>query len=327
MNVEGTRAVLRPLGVGEVLDRAVTLSVKNFVVLATIFVVYAIPLGIAQFFASQGLVGMLSKIQVSLAASSAAGKPADPAALAHAFASLGSVGGWYPAFILVAFLISPLPTAALIEACTALYLGRATTFALAYRTALERWSKLIALGLLYMASGIALYVVVLILVFVLAFAIAFVTSAVKTLGIALAVGVVVLATVASIAFFIVAALAWQVSYFTCVVEGAGPVASFRLGLRRVFVGVGPKRSMLVGLAFFAILIGIALVTLVGEATLAAVTHSPLVGTIYETLVRVATAAFTTAFIAIFYFDLRVREEGLDLQLDAARARGTPVPTV
>jgi hypothetical protein len=42
--------------------------------------------------------------------------------------------------------------------------------------------------------------------------------------------------------------------------------------------------------------------------------------VYATIIEVATAAFTTAFITIFYYDLRVREEALDLQIAAQAAQ-------
>jgi hypothetical protein len=50
------------------------------------------------------------------------------------------------------------------------------------------------------------------------------------------------------------------------------------------------------------------------------------GTAYAALVGIATAAFTTAFIAIFYYDLRVREEGFDLQQLAAAEAGETLAT-
>ncbi|GAC1299305.1 MAG: hypothetical protein NVSMB19_03130 [Vulcanimicrobiaceae bacterium] len=325
MNAAGSQPSLRPLGVGEVLDRAVTLCVKHFVVLATIFVVYAVPFAVLQFFAGRDLAAVMATLQAALGATSAAGKPADPAILAHALAAMPALGPWYPLLVLTLVVIAPLPAAALIEACAALYLGRPATFVGAYRTALGRWPQLVALNLLYAFVGIVLYVVLIVAVIALTIGVALVTAAVHILGVAIGVVLVFAATVAGIAFFIVAWLALQVSYFTCVVERANAVTSFSVGLRRVFAGVGLVRSLLVGVAYLAIGIGIGLVALVGESVLIGLLHSQLAGSAYATIVRVATAAFTTAFVAIFYFDLRVREEGLDLQLDAERARAQPVP--
>jgi hypothetical protein len=101
-----------------------------------------------------------------------------------------------------------------------------------------------------------------------------------------------------------------------VVERANFTSAFATSLKRTFTGIGLKRSLLIGLIFLAISLIISLVTALGEGVIVALVHSTVLATIYQTLVRIATAAFTTAFIGIFYLDLRVREEGLDLQLQA-----------
>lgn len=315
--------MLRPLGLGEVLDRAVTLCVKNFVPLALIFIVYAIPYAVVQYLATQDLAHVMSALSTVLQAQGKAkGHPAgaDPGALAAALSAAPRLNGWYPLLLALVFFVGPLPAAALIHACAAYYFGRVTTLAAAYRVALARWLPLVGLNCLYFGAGLMLYALVILLALALVFALVFVTAALHSVGVALAVIVGLAVALAGAAFFIVATLAVQISYFTCVLEGAGSVVAFARGIGRVFVGVGLVRSLLVGIAYATIGIGIAIVAVVGEAVIAAVSHSPAAGTVYSTVVRVATAAFTTAFIAIFYYDLRVREEGLDLQLAADAAR-------
>jgi len=311
---------LRPLGLGELLDRAVTLCVKNFVPLSLIFLVYAIPLGIVQYFATKDVSSVLQAFTDALQAQASGGKAGDPTALQRALAAAPPLNGWYPLLIAIVFFLGPLPTAALIEATSALYMNRPSSFGEAYGVALARWAPLIGINLLYLLAGLILYVGVALAVAVLAIGLALVASALHWLGIAILVVVGLAVTVAAFAFFIVAALALQISYFTCVVERGGPTTSFGRGIRRVFVGVGLKRSLLVGLAFFAIALAIGIVSAIGEGALFAAVHNSAVSTAYGTIVRIATAAFTTAFLAIFYFDLRVREEGLDLQLEAQAAQ-------
>ena len=120
-----------------------------------------------------------------------------------------------------------------------------------------------------------------------------------------------------VALALVVALAIQMSYFACVVERLPFITAFARGLSRVFNKVGLRRAFLVGLAYVAIFLGVYFVTVAGQAVLYGLVRSNVAGSAYSTLVEVATAAFSTAFIAIFYFDLRVREEGLDLQVAAA----------
>ena len=62
----------------------------------------------------------------------------------------------------------------------------------------------------------------------------------------------------------------------------------------MFSGIGLRRSLLGGFAFTAILLGIELVAGLGEVLVIGVLKSDVAGTIYTTLVRLATAAFTTA---------------------------------
>jgi hypothetical protein len=315
---------LRPLGLGELLDRAVTLCVKHFVPLSLIFLVYAVPLGIVQYFATKDVTNVLQAFTDALQSQVSGGKAGDPAALRHAFEAAPPLNGWYPLLIAIVFFVGPLPTAALIEATSATYLNRATSFAESYRVALARWAPLIGINLLYLVAGGILYLAVLLAAIALAFALALVTATLHAVGIALDVLIGFLVLIAGAAFFIVAALALQVSYFTCIVERGGVVTSFGRGIRRVFAREGLKRSLLVGIAFIAIAFSIGIVSAIGEAALFAALHSAAVGTAYSTIVRIATAAFTTAFLAIFYFDLRVREEGLDLQLAAQAATLSPL---
>ncbi len=314
---------LRPLGLGELLDRAVTLCVKHFVPLSLIFLVYAVPLGIVQYFATRDVTSLLQAFTETLQAQASGGKAGDPAAIRHALAAVPPLNGWYPALIAMIFFIGPIPTAALIEATSAMYLNRATSFGSAYRVAFACWPALIGINILYVVAGAILYVAVVLAAVAIAIGLAVITAALHAFGIAIDVVIGLAVTVAGAAFFIVAALALQISYFTCVVERGGVVTSFGRGVRRVFAGVGLKRSLLVGIAFLAIALSISIVSAIGEAALFAAVRNAALGTAYSTVVRVATAAFTTAFLAIFYFDLRVREEGLDLQL-AALAAQSPV---
>ncbi len=313
MQVPDSRATLRPLGVGEVLDRAVNVCVTNFLPLATIYIVYAIPIGILGYFSSQGLAQMLQA--VTDAARASHGQPTFESINA---ALLTTHTNPPVTFLLLVFslLVSPLPAAALIEATTAFYLKRASSFGQAYRVALDRYFPMLGVSLLYLFGGaIAYFIVAFVLVF-LVIGLVLLTSAAKVIGIALSILLGTVFGLAAIACLIVIILAWQISYFTCVVERANSVRAFNASLQRTFTGIGLKRSLLIGLIFLAISLIITLVTALGEGVIVSLVHSTVLATIYETLVRIVTAAFTTAFIAIFYLDLRVREEGLDLQLQA-----------
>jgi hypothetical protein len=308
--------VLRPLGLGEILDRAVTLCVRHFALFSLIFIVYAIPVAVFQYLGT----GDQSKVFGTLTdvvQAQAAGKHVDSNDVMKALAQSSVTNGWTALWIFSALFIAPFPAAALIDAAATFYLGGSTSFGQAYRFALGRWLPLVGVNILYLVCGLALYVGVFLIALVVALALVFLYKASAAVGIGLSILLGAAFFLVLIGFVLVAALAIQVSYFSCVVEKMPFVTAFSRGISRVFVGAGLRRSLLVGLAYFAIFIGIWLVTVTGESVLYGLLRSNIAGTVYETLVRVATAAFLTAFIAIFYFDLRVRTEGFDLQLAAS----------
>jgi hypothetical protein len=297
---------LRPLGIGEVLDRAVTLCVRFFVPLAVVYVVFAIPQGIVQFFAGRGFTRLMSVFTAAVQTQVATGRPADPAKLAHQLAGSPVPSGWLGLAWVLIFVVAPLAAAALVEMTAADYLGRPSSFAAAYRTALNCWLPLIGVNLLFALAGIFLYFAFALVVVLLGLGIGFLYVLSHPLALLLAF----------IAFAVIATLALQVSYFACVIERASPVRAFSTSISRVFGAIGLPRALLFGAAYLAILLGIGLVALVGEVTVTGLLHSDVAAVTYSTLLRIVTAVFTTAFVCIFYFDLRVREEGYDLQLAA-----------
>ncbi len=317
MNVTSAPDTLRPLGLGEVLDRAVTLAVRFFVPLASIYVVFAVPFAFAQYFATRDLQQFLVEFTQAVQNQTAGGKPPDPAVFANILAQHqhGSAA-WTGVLLLWDFLVAPLPIAALIDATSALYFGRPTTFAQAYRVALGRWLPLIGVNFLYLGAGIGIYVVALIAFFLVALGVGVFIGVAHAFGIALAIVLGVACVLVVFTFAVVCVIAFETSYFTCVVERAPPVRAFTLGITRVFGRGGLRRALAFGAAYVAVAIGVAIVGAVGAMVLVALLHSTVVAAIYSTVIRTAVAAFLIVFLGIFYFDLRVREEGLDLQLAA-----------
>ena len=316
MTTPGPGAPLRPLGVGEVLDRAVNLCVKFFMPLATIYVFYAIPLGVVTFFSSQGLQRVIRVF--TDAANAHGGKGLSQEQVATAFQSRPEDVVWSLVSLVFVVFISPLPTAALIEATTAFYLGRASSVKQAYRVALDRYLNMFGVGVLFYLCGSVVYLILILVVLACFLAFAAIATVAKVAAIVIAVVLSIAATIAIVVLGLVLLLSLQIAYFSCVVERANFAVAFSRSLKRTFTGIGFKRSLLIGLVYVAIIFGIGFVTLAGEALVVGLLKLPVLGTVYETIVRLATAAFTTAFVGIFYLDLRVREEGLDLQFAAER---------
>jgi hypothetical protein len=318
---------LRPLGLGELLDRAVTLCVKYFVPFALIQLVFAIPFGVARFYASRNFTDLVSAFAGAMQARTAGGAPKPGSDFLSQYATLHAGGGdygWSFLVVVLSFFFLPLVAGALIDATSATYLGRVPTFGEAYRVGLARWTNMIGVNLLYGLAGGALYVAVLIVSVLVGLALIGLSSAAHTLGLALSVVVGLAFVLLTLGFVILATLALQLSYFACIVERRNAGAAFASGLRRIARGVGLRRALLVGLAYYAALLAIFLVSTAGQFVFLGLLRSAVAGELFVTVVSVATAAFTTAFVTIFYFDLRVREEGLDLELAAEATLGRPL---
>jgi hypothetical protein len=316
LNVTSAPEVLRPLSLGELLDRGVTLCVRFFLPLAALYVVYAVPYAFVQYFATRDTQRTFEALGAMIRIQTAGGRPLDPRVVSAMLAHHPLFTPWLGLLLLANFTLAPLPFAALIENTSAFYLGKTATFGQAYRAALGRWLPLIGLNCLYLGSGIVLYVVVTIIAFILILGLALLTVAAHGLGIALAVVVGAVAVVVALAVGVLFLLAVETSYFTCVVERAPPMQAFRLGIARVLRRVGMRRALFAGSAYIAITIAVITISAVGNAIIIGFVGSPVVSAVYTLLLQIAVATFLTAFFAIFYFDLRVREEGLDLQVDA-----------
>ena len=323
MNAPSSPTSLRPLGLGELLDRAVSLCVKFFVPLALIQLAYAVPTGIMRYFATGNYTALIQGVIDEMKAGTL-GKPGSSDALASSMSQNGSQIGWSFGLLLLWFFISPLIGGALVAATTSAYLGRVPTVAQAYRVGVARWLNMIGVNLLYLLSGGALYIVAVLGIVVVVLALAAVTATARTLGIAVDVVIGTVMVLGGVAFFILVWMAVQMSYFACVVEGANFAAAYVSGLSRIARGIGIRRALLVGIAYFAAMIGIEIVSFAGQVALAGLLHSAIAGDSFITILAIATDAFSTAFMTIFYYDLRVREEGLDLQIAAEAMLARPV---
>lgn len=314
-------ASLRPLGIGEILDRAVTLSVRYFVPLALIWAVYAVPFVVLAYFLGGDSVKFLNSMIETISKSNGA---TDPNAIAKQLSANQPSSVWLPAYIAFAIFTYPLVKGALLRAVSAIYLNKEVIgFRAAFQGAFAQWLQLILLTLLWIAFGILAYIGIVLIGIVVGVVFGLLIYVTKVFGVAVAVIAGIIALAGLIAIVAVACVAFYVSYVTQVVENAGFIRSFSLALTRV-AGRTTRRSLLFGLAFIAVEIGLSVIGFAASAVSYGLLRSNLLGVILGGALSLLTAIFLAAMMTIYYYDTRVRTEGLDLQLEA-QADAATVP--
>jgi hypothetical protein len=304
---------LRPLSLGEQLDRAVTLCVRNAFMFVLIYLAFSVAKAVFLLYGtedqSQAVGGLIETLRLHKTPTSK-----DFATFEHPV-----FNGFTVALLCLYLFVNPLVQAALTFAISRVYLGSRVTFASAYREAVRFWLPLLGINVLYVVAGVALYIVAIVIGVAGAVAAGLLIAVSHGLGIFLSVvcGGIFLSVLVGTSLLVFVAL--YLSYFSCVAERIGVFSSFVRGMQRAFAPSAIQRSLNAVIAVGAISIGITIVSIAGVAVTYGFLRSNVVGAAFTALTEVATAIFITVFFAVFYYDLRVRREGFDLQLEIAEA--------
>jgi len=319
------RTVLRPLGIGEMLDRAVTLSVRYFVPLGLIWVVFVVPLTILQYYGTADMSKFLDSFTAAANAYSLSKSPAAQRAALDAMNASSVFNGFTIGYFVLLLLVQPLAGAALKRTCSDVYLSsRAPSVRTAYRDALKQWLPLVLIVLIWLALGLVAYLVTILAAIPVGLAVGLIFYVSKALGIAVAAALAIIFLAALAVAGVLVLLSVQVAFYTQIIESPGFIRSFVRGITRVF-GSSFKRSIGVGFALGAVDIGFLLLSVLGQALLFGIARSHVLGALFTAILGVVAAIFIDTFMAIYYYDIRVRKEGLDLQLAAAPDLGVVQP--
>lgn len=305
MSVAVEPVQLRPLGLGEIFDRAVTLYVRNFVPLTIIALFVVLPVTIMQYIATVGDTSyqqLLDQIQ-------------HPGR--HPAAASPHFSGWLIGFFAVAILLTPYATVAIAAAAGMVYRGLAVDWRSAYAVALRRWDAV----LLTVVCEIAL-LVVLIFAGAIALGIAF-SIAILLVRVAapLAVIIFILAAILTVAYFLAMVLFYLSFAFAFDAIGIEQVSAGRAiasGFARIFNRAELGKATVISLALIAVYIGIMIVSMVVAGIFTGLVHIAALNSIVQGIMTLISTAFLGLLIAVYYFDVRVRREGLDLQADIER---------
>jgi hypothetical protein len=305
MSVAAEPVQLRPLGLGEIFDRAVTLYVRNIVPLTIIALVVVLPLTIAQYFAT----GTDSTYQQLLDQIQHPGKTPPSTAV--------MMPGWMFVYFALAIVLAPFATVALAAAAGMIYRGQAVEWRAAYAVALRHWGAVlmtivceIALLIMLMFSGA--------IVLGIAFGIAAVlVRFVAPLAVVLFIIAFVLA-LAFLLFIILFYLAFGFSFNAIGIEELTFNQAISRGFARIFNRTEIGRATVIALALVAVYIGLMIVSMAVSGIFMGVFHIAALNSIAEGIVTLISTAFLGLLIAVYYFDVRVRREGLDMQAEITR---------
>lgn len=112
---------------------------------------------------------------------------------------------------------------------------------------------------------------------------------------------------------------WSLTGVAVAAERLGPGAGLSRSYNLVKKRFWPMLGVLALAVLINIVIGLVSGAIVGAATLASATIQLELQTVLNLLISIVTTPFIVAVLTVAYFDLRVRQEGFDLELMAGRS--------
>jgi len=286
---------LRPLGVGDILDRVFNLYRGRpllFLALAAIpYFVFVLVLGVLLLIGAAGALATFGTRFFS-------GTQPTPAEIAGI---IGAAFVFGLIILIAAIVIFSTQSGALIQASADRYLGRETTIGAAFRAGLRAAPRIFGAGLLVFLGLAILWIVLL--------AIAGVLTAVTQQT---AVGVLAFVAASCIGL----AASWLVAPVVVTLEGSGPTTA----LDRSWKLADGHRWRILGIQLLLLVVQLVLSGLISALFIVGLSQDQTVQVIVQQLVNFAAnivwAPIQWAAFTVFYYDLRVRKEAFDLQVAA-----------
>ncbi|MFY9666243.1 MAG: hypothetical protein WAL67_00750 [Candidatus Cybelea sp.] len=301
---------LRPLGFGEIFDRAITLYIRNFLPFAAIVAVLIVPLAILQYvldLSSQPEFDAMLRILMHP-------KLAPNTPIPSIFTSPLTIVV-FALLMFATYAVWPFALNAVAVGVARLYRGRPVEFRACYEIVLRRWLQIAAMIGIDLLILLCWYVVVFMLVVIFAGVLSFFALGAGAVFVGVLIGLigflVLLPSLAPILVVLTFAM------YSTVIERRPVIESVGLGFERVFNRAEFWRAVLFSLAAFAVMLaGSTIFGFIG--IIAAVAHLPLLQALIESLARAVITPFAVVLLAIYYFDVRIRREAFDLETSLER---------
>lgn len=295
--------MLRPLRIGEIFDRAVTLCVANFVPFAIVALFYVVPMAVAGIFQQRDTAqSWESMIAVMRGHGASASRP-------------GTNWGLQIGVIAWVGIAGPFAHMAIAAAVGQRYRDSEVDWRSAFVSALQQWPAvigLIAFGIIALVTAVFGGSIGLGLVIGLS---AVLVAASKVVAVVFGI-VGILLFLAWLLALMVLTIAIIFMFLAIVIERSPLITAIGSGFTRVFNRKELLRALAMALAFMALELGLTLIsyTIIGVVDIW--WHAFVAGAVALSLVNLLTVIFSATLFTVYYFDVRVRREALDMQTPA-----------
>lgn len=310
---------LRPLTIGEIFDRAITLYARNFVVLTVMVLTVVLPLGVLQY----SMLPETQLLQQDVRVLQHLPTPGHPQAQAPPSMPALSPAQWgaFGVLLLLTLLLLPIATNTVALGVASLYAGRMPELRSCYQTVMRRWPRLIGVVILEGAAlftgyGMGVLIIAVLAVIGVVLVKTFVAAAVAIFIL------VILAVIALILALMMLVIAATFALFGVTMENLGVTAAFAAGMARIFNRKQFKTSLLMTLAYIALYFAVGIISLTASALFLLVLKNVFLQAGFSIIINAILSAFLTVLLAVFYYDVRIRREGFDLEADLQRISTT-----
>lgn len=214
--------------------------------------------------------------------------------------------------VLFAYTIWPFAQNAVAVGVARLYSHRPVEFRACYAAVLRRWLQLSGLLCMQLLVFVGWYVAVIVVAAAIAVIFALLGHFFATFAFWFALIAVLLVLGLMIPLLAPLLVALTFAMYAVIIEDKGVIAALALGFERVFNRREFWRAMLFAIAVAAVIVGAS--SMFGVLSLvAAFAHLPELQSAIEAIPRLVISPFGVVLLAIYYFDVRIRREGLDLE--------------
>jgi hypothetical protein len=308
---------LRPLGFGEIFDRAVTLYIRNLVPFVAIVMVLVLPLAVLQYVIDVGSQPQFNAM-IRVFENPALARTERVPTIFDSPGTLTTLG----IVLLLSYAVSPFALNAVAVGVARLYRNRPVEFRACYEVVLARWPQILGVvGIDFLVIlGFEIAAAILIAaVGLITLALGFAVPAIAPIVGLVAIFMVLILILPMLAPLIVAL---TFAMYAVVIEDRGVIESLLLGLSRVFNRAEFWRTVLFGIAVAAIVLGAStMFSMVGMV--AAVFHLPALQAIIQSLPTAVVNPLAVVLFAVYYFDVRIRREAFDLEAGLERLTAQP----